>query len=636
MHSVFVFLKTVILSSLLCVFLISQANSAQRVALVVGNSNYSSVGKLPNPVRDATNIGAVLSELGFEVIYGQDLTHQDFLLTLKRFSNALKGSDVGLFFYAGHGMQISGQNYLLPTDVELETANAIDSELVALNLVLKEMDQRTKTKIVLVDACRDNRFMPGANRSVDAQIVETDLGLAPLEAGSDTLVAFSTEPGSVARDGAGLNSPFSEALLHHISTPNLDVARMMRRVRKRVMDATQNAQVPWSNSSLTGDFSFNYQGNRALTSAAKETALWDAVKDADDPDLIRVYLKRYPNGEFTKQALALIKAAPESKIELSERENSEARDSQARHVQNCLQREEDGYDGEPSITVNACSGAVAQFPNSDILKLIYGRALDRSGNETAAAKQFRQSAELGNTDAMVELAVAYDLGKGVEWRAGETMRLLEKAAVLGNTHAMEMLGHIYLEDRQVEYDDAVSFEWFRQAAEGGNASAAFSVATAYKHGEGVRQDHFRARYWFQVALADTNADQTLAMINLADLLATGQGGDKNPEFAQSLLMKAAAQGDQLAMRSLAEFYLDGTFESETTATAVDWTMKAIREGGQIEAEFWFVDPEKNKTYPASFRKEVQNRLREAGVYSGAIDGVIGKVSLMAVFQYANQ
>jgi uncharacterized caspase-like protein len=239
--------------------MIAPANAEKRVALVVGNTHYAHSPLLSNPVNDASDIAAVLKSLGFEVLLGLDLDKRAFDLKVRDFARALSDADTGLFFYAGHGLQLSLQNYLIPVDAAIEGEPDLDFEGVRLDLVLKhmELDREGKTNIVFLDACRDNPFTENLARSMGTRAVSVGHGLAPAQTGVGTFIAYSTQPGNVAADGAGRNSPFAAALKRHIAEPGRDLTAIMIEVRKDVLAETRGRQVPWDHSALTQDFYFD-------------------------------------------------------------------------------------------------------------------------------------------------------------------------------------------------------------------------------------------------------------------------------------------------------------------------------------------------------------------------------------------
>ncbi|MEZ5870856.1 MAG: caspase family protein [Nitratireductor sp.] len=231
----------------------------KRLALVIGNSKYRNTTELPNPANDAALIAGKLKELGFEVIHALDADKSAMEGAIRGFVKQLPGTDVALFFYAGHGMQVNGINYLIPIDAELEDSTALDFETIDLNTILNFMNQDDRISIALLDACRDNplsrRFQRKATRSAFI-----GRGLAAPNAGSgEMLIGFATAPGEVALDGSGSNSPFTTALANHIGEKGLDIELMLKRVKAEVYDATNKEQEPWHNSALRREFYFNPQ-----------------------------------------------------------------------------------------------------------------------------------------------------------------------------------------------------------------------------------------------------------------------------------------------------------------------------------------------------------------------------------------
>ncbi len=206
---------------------------ARRVALVVGNSDYK-VGRLQNPVNDASAIAAALGGLGFDkVILKKNLGVQAFRAALAEMAREAAGADLGVIYFAGHGTEVAGRNFLIPVDATLGRASALDLEAIPLDTVLSQLDGVRQLKLVILDACRNNLFAPtGAKRSVGR-------GLAAIEPEDNTMVVYAAKDGTTADDGAGrLHSPFTEALLKHVATPGLEVGLLFRRVRDDVVAST--------------------------------------------------------------------------------------------------------------------------------------------------------------------------------------------------------------------------------------------------------------------------------------------------------------------------------------------------------------------------------------------------------------
>jgi uncharacterized caspase-like protein len=224
-----------------------------RVALVMGNGAYQSVVQLPNPSNDAADIAQALRRIGFEVIEGRDLERRAMEEKIRDFGRKLDKADVALFFYAGHGLQVGGKNYLVPIDAKLERAGDLNFETVEVGLVMGQMEADKRVNLVFLDACRDNPLARSLARALGTRSTAVGQGLASIQSGVGTMIAYATQPDNVALDGDGRNSPFTAALLKHIATPGLEIGSLMRRVRADVVAATRERQVPWDHSSLMGD-----------------------------------------------------------------------------------------------------------------------------------------------------------------------------------------------------------------------------------------------------------------------------------------------------------------------------------------------------------------------------------------------
>lgn len=231
----------------------AQTNLVQdkRIALLIGNGDYQGGGDLPNPVNDVRAMQRSLASLGFEVLKYENCDKKSLLKAIDEFGRRLPGHSVGLVFYAGHGIQVDGENYLVPTDARLSNKNDVNYDCVATGRILGRLeDSGTKTNIVILDACRDNPFERSWSRSTKGS------GLAFMNAPSGTLVAYATSPGATAADGSGSNGVYTEALLQTIQTPNLTIEEVFKRVRSRVKERTGGKQTPWESTSLEGSFYF--------------------------------------------------------------------------------------------------------------------------------------------------------------------------------------------------------------------------------------------------------------------------------------------------------------------------------------------------------------------------------------------
>ncbi len=231
----------------LLAFLIAAPAEAARVALVIGNSAYQNTPKLANAEADARDMAARLGDIGFEVVAGYDLTRTGTLQLVEEFARRLDSGDVALLYYAGHGAQLGRENYLIPVDATISDADGMAAGAVKLQAILRTMELRAGTRLVILDACRDNPFV---DKAVSRSGAAPARGLAKIDAGVGSFIAFSTQPGNVASDGTARNSPFTAALLTHMATPGQDIHAVMRQVRADVHQATGGRQIPWENSSL--------------------------------------------------------------------------------------------------------------------------------------------------------------------------------------------------------------------------------------------------------------------------------------------------------------------------------------------------------------------------------------------------
>lgn len=259
----------------------------KRLALVIGNSNYVYSGALENPVNDARAIKTALQGLGFTVLEFENLSQSQMKMAIDDFGRQLKNYSTGLFFYAGHGIQSKGANYLIPVDANIQTEQQIEYDCVQADRVLGFMEAAgSKINIVILDACRNNPFERSWSRAVEGA------GLAFMNAPSGSLIAYSTSPGRTASDGSGSNGLYTSVLLENMRTPDITILQMFQNVRRTVAEKSSKKQIPWESTSLTDDF---YFVNAESKEAAKNASLsWMRVDDG--------YLF-YINGEAVTERL---------------------------------------------------------------------------------------------------------------------------------------------------------------------------------------------------------------------------------------------------------------------------------------------------------------------------------------------
>ena len=289
--------------------------AAPRIALVIGNSAYQDI-PLANPANDARLVGATLRELEFDVALVIDADQKAMKYAIVEFGERLAqaGTDaVGLFFYAGHGLQVGGENYLVPLAARIEKESHVSIEAVSAGWVLGEMEfAGNAMNFVILDACRNNPLSRSFRSAAR--------GLARMDAPRGSIVAYSTAPGQVARDGDGFNSPYTTALVRAMKASGISVERMFKQVRIAVMAETDEQQVPWESSSLTGDFYFaspdgaapdiptETAGAPATPSVSAEQALWRAIDNSSDAVDYMAYLAAYPDGAYAALARARVES----------------------------------------------------------------------------------------------------------------------------------------------------------------------------------------------------------------------------------------------------------------------------------------------------------------------------------------
>ncbi len=231
---------------------VSETYTGKRLALIIGNSSYQHAGYLRNPTNDAEDIARTLKELGFEVMLFTNQDMKSMKQAIDAFGLKLNNYDVGLFYYAGHGVQSKGFNYFIPVDANLQTEAQVEFDCVRTDRLLSLMeDANNTTNIIILDACRDNPFERSWRRSA------TGSGLAFMDAPSGSLIAYATAPGRTASDGHGRNGLYTSALLKYLKEPGIGIEEMFKKVREEVSNQSDKQQIPWESTSLVGAFYFS-------------------------------------------------------------------------------------------------------------------------------------------------------------------------------------------------------------------------------------------------------------------------------------------------------------------------------------------------------------------------------------------
>jgi formylglycine-generating enzyme required for sulfatase activity len=291
------------------------------MALVIGNAAYTRAEPLANPANDAQDMARMLEALGFAVSTGIDLGRDQMENTLLNFQVAIQDAEVALLFYAGHGVQVKGENYLLPIDADIEIELHLKRRTFSLSEIIDFMGKQTSTNLIFLDACRNDPFTHTALRTHSPNVERArtlaldgrhalSRGLAEVRAARGTFIAFATAPNEVALDGKGRNSPFTEGLLKHIPTPGQSVTDMMTAVIDEVARVTENKQAPWQQSNLREKFYFESAPAQSRSTPIEpqinpvnpEHEYWLDVRERHDPRAFERFLRSFPNGDFASLA----------------------------------------------------------------------------------------------------------------------------------------------------------------------------------------------------------------------------------------------------------------------------------------------------------------------------------------------
>ena len=455
----------------------ASAALARQVALVVGNSTYAHIGRLPNPENDAVDMAAALRQIGFEVTTELDADRGELTEALRAFTRRSAGADVSLVFYAGHGLEMDGTNYLVPVDARLERDVDVRYETVTLDdLLVATVGARLR--LVILDACRNNPLARSMQRTVASRSVsggsfgQLDEDLL----GDETLVAYAAAAGTTAADGTGRNSPYTSALLAHLDEP-LEILTLFRRVRARVLEATNGEQRPHEYQSLLREHYLS--GAPAVEVVTVEAA----APDAADVDV----------GELDIAQLRVLaeRGAADAQAELG------VRYAAGRGVER---------DFGEAVTWYRRAAEQGHAHGQTNLGAMYGTGRGVSKDDAEAVRWYRRAAEQGFALAQSWLGDMYHTGRGVGRDYAEAVRWFRRSAEQGHAGGQVNLGFMYRDGRGVSRDDEEAVRWFRASAEQGQPSGQVNLGWMYEQGRGVRRDRLEAARWYRLAADQGHAD----------------------------------------------------------------------------------------------------------------------------------
>ena len=485
----------------------SAAHAEKRVALVIGNSAYSHARPLANPGNDAKLMSDTLSSLGFFVVGGGarlDLDKAGFDAALKEFEKELIGADVALFYYAGHGVETHGLNYLVPVDANPVDDGDVFLQGIGLAGVLDELEKAgTRINLLLLDACRDNPFRDHGVHSATG-------GLAQMQAPAGTLISFATQPRSVSLDGDDGHSPYTRALAATLQHPGYGLFKTFNEVGLAVEKATHGGQLPWvSLSPISGNFYFagrevaaTAQGpppaqtdprphRDLITDCDRLAAMpWDTGHAAEVPGIEVPKINVAAAGPACEDAMrqypdVLRFALQAGRVAMARKDYAEAR----------RLYDKAAAGGYPMAFNNI--GSI--YESGDGVRMDYAEA----------GRWYKKGADAGEPIAMIDLGWLYETGHGFARNCPEAVRLYETAVKAGVPAAMNNLGLLYLDGKCVERDYAEAKRLFDQGVALGDDASMNSLGVLYDNGDGVPRNGKLARQLFEKAAALGNHEAKL-------------------------------------------------------------------------------------------------------------------------------
>ena len=586
----------------------SVAKADNRWALIIGNADYPDPGvaSLSNTLNDARTMSAALSDMGFTLYTIENATKADLDAALARIEAEQQDSELGVFFYAGHGVQQAGVNYLLPSDIAPTSRTFLEDQGIALPNVIASLAEIGAQKLVIIlDACRNSPF--GAEQA-------SGVGLALTDAPDNTIISYATSPGAVALDGVGANSPFTAALASTLEGPRQDFRDVLRLVRAKVRRATNGEQTPWfiDNATeeiwldpnppivLAEDVQAAITGNISLASVT-----WNTIKSSADQTDFALFVELFPEDQLAPVASRQLQLLAESGIEPL-RALEIVNDDTAQIVPGGL-----------TMLVTQCD-ILATLPG-DPYALVEGVPHDLV-NTRAALRACIQALEDDPGNARITGLLARVLT--LEERYDEANFFHQLAADRGYATAYGALADAYRIGRGVEIDDAQAAEYMRLGALAGIGNLRVAMGEYYREGWGVPQSYAEARRWFEVAALN---GQSNAVTALGDLYRRGQGVEVDYGRALGLYLSAAANNETDAMNNVGMAYLRGEGVAENQPQAIFWLTRATDAGnpysafhlGRMFMKGWGVEKDARQAL-AYFRLSAQRNFVNAYEFIGDV------------------
>ncbi|MEO1019795.1 MAG: caspase family protein, partial [Pseudomonadota bacterium] len=583
--------------------------AGDRHAIVIGNSAYRYLDGLPNPSNDARSMALTLQDLAFNVTLLEDVTLEELKETFDRLPSKVRPGEVALVFYAGHGVQFRGVNYILPVEIAISQVEELASKAYSFDNCLANVEQASAgIGIFILDACRDNPF----------GTLEEALGrgLATVSrAQGETLIAYAAAAGAVAYDGpeTSQNSPFTSALVSALEVPGRDIFEVFRDVRGRVRQATDGNQIPWLSTSLERAFVFRPEpepvqvataatGTTSADQMSGDRILWQAIQTSRDRNDHQTFIDLYPDSQFSEQARHMLAAIADSGLPTLPQPVEMRTVGLSNEVTRCdmlaahpfdQNRVTEGILGALVNTreaIRECTKSLAEDKGNPRLQYqlartlhlreqwdeaeyyyvlaseqnypiaytsrasLYQDGVGRPQNLDLMFSLTEQGAELGDLGAENNMGRFYLEGWGAESSLGAAIEYWQRAAAKKFPPSLDSLGTLYSRGRHIEPDYAKAVDYYQRAATVGSSNAMNSLARLYLQGKGVEKDVDKAIKYFNLAIERGNI---FAPYHLAKVYRTGWGVDQDINRAIELYEISAERGFSGAWVELGNIYRDG-------------------------------------------------------------------------------
>lgn len=574
----------------ICFYLIFtlQATAEGRWALVLAVSEYedNSIPSLANTVNDGRTMAGALNQMGFDVYYVENGSKDEFEQEMERLLAEQSNSDLGMFYFAGHGLQVGGTNYALPSDISPTTDDFLKNQAVSVGDVVQRLKATgTENLVVILDACRNSPFPT-------SEAVGT--GLALVDAPENTIIAYSTAPGELALDGtAGANSPYTAALATALEGPEQDIRDVLRLVRARVRLATGGSQTPWYVDNSKGEMLIQPDNRSAPTidlppleydQVSLATTAWWTIANSADPRDFETFIELFPEAEQTgvaQRQLQLVAGEREVDFPLLDlgvpRRNPEVPGGLNSFITACdilatgLHDPMKLVEPVPHDLVNeraalrACTTAVRDDPENPRLLSLLARVLFLHERYAESYYYAELAAKFGSTDAYGGLSVQHRLGLGAEADLEKAAELVKTGALRGSTAMRVLMGIYYREGWGVPQSFREARRWFDLAASVGSVSALSAIGDMYKRGQLGGPDPARALDYYRKAAA---LGQTDALNSVGMAYMNGEGVEKDETVGLNFLSQASELGNPHAAFQLGRAFWRGFGVEKNPAQAL--------------------------------------------------------------------